>query len=111
MLLRLSAVLLAIVFSLGTLAPSIIEGAGKEPTKPETKQPAKAPATKAAPLDINTASVDSLTALPGINDADAKRIVAGRPYKEKDELVKKGILPQPTYDKIKEQIVARQQKK
>jgi competence protein ComEA len=52
--------------------------------------------------------VDELKALPGIGDAHAKRIVAARPYKQKDELVKKGILPQPTYDKIKEQIVARQ---
>jgi hypothetical protein len=63
---------------------------------------------KTAPLDINSASVDELKALPGIGDAHAKRIVAARPYKQKDELVKKGILPQPTYDKIKEQIVARQ---
>jgi competence protein ComEA len=49
-----------------------------------------------------------LKALPGIGDANAKTIVAARPFKQKDELVKKGILPQPTYDKIKDQIVARQ---
>src|SRR5262245_12804749 len=58
------------------------------------------------PLDINTASMDDLTALPGIDDARAKRIMAARPYKDKDELVTKGILSQATYDKIKEQIVA-----
>lgn len=95
------AAFIAIVFGFGALAPSVVDGAGKE-----TKQPA-AP-SKTAPLDINSASVDDLKALPGIGDAHAKRIVAARPYKQKDELVKKGILPQPTYDKIKDQIVARQ---
>jgi competence protein ComEA len=62
-------------------------------------------------LDINSASVDALTALPGIGDAHAKRIVAGRPYKDKDELVKKGILPQGTYAKIKDLVVVAKQPK
>jgi competence protein ComEA len=74
---------------------------------------ARSPVTdqKRQPLDINTASMDDLTALPGIDDARAKRIMAARPYKDKDELVKKGILSQATYDKIKEQIVAGQPRK
>jgi competence protein ComEA len=105
-MLRPCTVLLAIVFVLGALAPSVVDGAGKE-----TKQPGKPAASKTAPLDINSASMDELTALPGVGDTYAKRIVAARPYKQKDELVKKGILPQPTYDKIKDQIVARQDKK
>lgn len=82
--------------------PSIVDGAGKE-----TKQPAK-PAAKTAPLDINSASVDELKALPAVGDTYAKKIVDGRPYKQNDELVQRKIVPQATYDKIKDQIVARQ---
>lgn len=62
----------------------------------------------AAPLDINSAPADELKALPGIGDAYAQKIVAGRPYARKDQLVSKGVVPQATYDKIKNSIVAKQ---
>ena len=63
---------------------------------------------KAAPLDLNTASEDELKALKGVGDVRAKAIIKGRPWKGKDDLVAKGILPQKTYDGIKDKIIAKQ---
>ena len=65
---------------------------------------------KAPLIDINSASKAELTTLSGIGDAYSQKIIDGRPYKRKDELVSKKIIPQATYDKIKDLIVAKQSK-
>ena len=89
----------------------------KAPAKTEAKKDAapakdmKADAKKMEPMDINSASEKELATLKGIGDVRAKAIVKGRPYKGKDELVQKKIIPQGVYDDVKDQIIAKQDMK
>jgi competence protein ComEA len=93
----------ALVFALLWTVPSGAAQATKEKSAPP-----KAAAAKTTILDINTASKAELTTLSGIGDAYSQKIIDGRPYKRKDELVTKKVIPQATYDKIKDLIVAKQ---
>lgn len=78
------------------------------PLSPAAEKAKEPPTISKELLDINTATADQLKALPGIGEAYSKKIVEGRPYKRKDELVQKKIIPQATYDKIKDQVIAKQ---
>jgi competence protein ComEA len=97
-----------LVASLGSVA-----AAGQEPgSKPEAMASSDQMTRAAAAdkLDINTATKDQLKTLPGIGGAYSQKIIDGRPYRTKLDLVHNKIIPQATYDKIKDQIIAKQPK-
>lgn len=118
----LSATMIGLLLSSGL---ALAQGTAAQPATPKPAAPppaavkapaaATAPAATAAPrapaadkLDINTASVEQLEALKGVGPVRAKAIVKGRPYKGKDELVRRKIVPQSVYDEISELIIAKQ---
>ena len=108
---RLVALVIALLFAAGVVGTPAALAQTPKAAPPTAAPPAKSDTAKPAAkekLDINRASVDDLKGIPGIGDAYAKKIVDGRPYKRKDELVQKKIIPQATYDKIKDDIIAKQ---
>jgi len=77
-------------------------------TKPQTV--AEKIAASKQLLDINTATADQLSALPGMGAAYAQRVITGRPYTAKNQLATRGILPKDEYERIRELIVAHRPK-
>ena len=93
-------------------AIALLAATGTAFAKDEPKKPAAAAATAPAKaealLDLNSASRDELMKLKGIGDARADAIIKGRPYKGKNELLDKKIVPENVYNDIKDKIIAKQ---
>ncbi len=109
-----AAALVMAASSLSAQAKPAAAPAKANAAAPAAKAAASAAAAKAAPaaaaklIDINSASAADLEGIPGIGKAYSAKIIGGRPYPNKLQLVQKKVLTQALYDKIKDQIIAKQ---
>lgn len=101
-----TAGLTAAAFLALSLAPGFA-GLGTAFAQPPKVTHTHASAPQASPVDINTASLSQLKALPGVGEAYAQKIIDGRPYLKKSDLMRKHVVPASTYRKIEHLIVAR----
>lgn len=108
---RVVVVILAIVFAGAMVATQGSTASAAQKTAGTSQSLKTEKAAKSGELiDINSASKDELQTLPGIGEAYSQKIIDGRPYQSKNQLVSKKILPKATYDKIKDKIIAHQKK-
>ena len=106
---RIARILALSIVVLGTIFAAAQTSTPNPPSSVSVKtENAAKPA--AALMDINSATKEQLMTLTGIGDAYSQKIIAGRPYRTKLVLVQKKIIPQATYEKIKDQIIAKQSK-
>lgn len=103
----------ALAFAAHSFAPgAAMAQTGTQPATPAPQTMPTRPVAPTAPsavlIDINSASRAELMTLPGIGEARADAIIRGRPYRGKDELPRKNIIPQGVYDNIQARIIARQ---
>ena len=102
-MLKLSHLPIAI-FALAIATPVLAQPAA--PTATPAKPPVTADAPRTSTVDINTATAADLKALPGMTEADAAKVMQGRPYRDVGELVSKKIVPDAEFAKIKDRISA-----
>jgi len=91
---------------MGTMSPAM-------PAAPKAADPAShstAAVPRAGLIDLNTATATELKGLPGLTDTDSAKIIQGRPYADKNQLVSRHVVSEATYDKIKDHVVAKQPK-